>query len=61
MIDNLRKEHFDLGKQRTHYARANAIIGAGSKSARKREDPPWAHLRTNFEVGTDADPKSTDY
>ena len=60
MIDNLRIEHFDLGKQNTHYSRTNNAYGT-TKSASKREVPPWAHLRTNFEVGTDADPKRTDY
>ena len=61
MIDNLRKEHFRLGEQNTQYARTNNSYGAGSKSASKRETLPWAHLNTNYKLGTDAPHKATDY
>ena len=60
MIDNLRKEHFRLGEQTTQYARANAAYGMGTKSASKREILPWASMKTNYELGTDKDPKMTD-
>lgn len=61
MIDNLRKEHFKLGEQTTMFYNSSHAIGRSGKSAQKPAKEPWAHLNTNFELGIDKVPKSTDY
>lgn len=59
MIENLKREHFKLGEQNYPMFRTSNSIGATSTA--KKEKVPWAHLRTNYELGTDTQPKGTDY
>ena len=33
----------------------------GSRSASKKETLPWAHMKTNYQLGTDSPAKTTDY
>ena len=41
--------------------RSNEVYGLGVQSAKKPQKAPWAHLDTNFELGTDPMNKTTDY
>ena len=62
MIDNLRKEHFDLGKQQPMFFNSSHSVGRGSKSAVKDPREKWGvHNKTNFGLGIDEIPKATDY
>ena len=61
MIDNLRREHFKLGEKDSAKFNSSAAIGVSAKSAQRNVAPPWASLRTNYHLGTDAIPKATDY
>lgn len=61
MIDNLRREHFKLGEKDSSKFNSSSAIGQSAKSSKKNEVPPWAHMKTNYELGTDRIPKATDY
>jgi len=61
MIDNLRREHFKLGEKDSGKFNSSAAIGTGAATAKGREVVPWAHMKTNYELGTDRIPKATDY
>ena len=41
--------------------KSSVAIGCAASTSRKPEKAPWAHLNTNYTLGTDAVPKSTDY
>ena len=61
MIDNLRREHFKLGEKDSMKFNSSSAIGQGASSSKKPQVEPWAHMRTNYELGTDRIPKATDY
>ena len=61
MIDNLRREHFKLGEKDSLKTKTSTTIGSGVTSAKKDGRPAWAHLNTNYELGTDNLSKTTDY
>ena len=61
MIDNLRREHFKLGEKDSMKFNSSSAIGTSAKMAKGREIVPWAHLKTNYELGNDRLPKATDY
>ena len=61
MIDNLRKEHFALGCQNPMFAKSSTIIGGGAAKTAHPSKAPWAHLRTNYVLGTDKEGGQTDY
>lgn len=61
MIDNLRKEHFKFGEQNSvSYHQSNQSYGQAANSAKKPERVPWATRQTNYKLGTDEVPMSTD-
>lgn len=62
MIDNLRREHFNLGQHGPTMHSAAKIIGAGVNSATPNgKNGLWAKKETNYHLGTDNDMKQTDY
>ena len=62
MIDNLRKEHFDLGKQKTMFYNSSHVVGRGTQSAQKDPRQNWGvHNKTNYPLGIDSPAKATDY
>ena len=60
MIENLKKENFKLGHQNTSYSRTNQIYGTSTQQP-KKEILLWAGQRTNFRLGTDNSPQTSDY
>ena len=61
MIANLKKEHFKLGEQAHGGFMSRASSTIGQLKTQKPERPAWAHQKTNYELGGDVMPKTTDY
>ena len=61
MIDNLRREHFKLGEEQSYKTQSSKLVGGGAHLSAKAEKVPWASLRTNYELGTDKQARTTDY
>ena len=50
-----------MGEQNAARFKSSNAIGSGVNSAKKDGRPAWAHLNTNYELGTDKMHKTTDY
>lgn len=61
MIADLKREHFRIGNEVRPMMRASDNVGRAAHSAKKPEMVPWASMKTNYQLGTDQDPKTTDY
>jgi len=62
MMNHLKASHFILGKDSTTFDhKASTTVGTFAKTARVGESPPWATMKTHFNVGRDNENKTSDY